>query len=93
MSFCLRANAVLFRAADLSVPHVCCKKTTSNIHVHDFDDEAVMLFFHTFHVVEIISQTVDIHILQVEIFHERLIASVCFELQLFKFCIQRDSQH
>ena len=31
MSFCLRANAVLFRAADLSVPHVCCKKTTSNI--------------------------------------------------------------
>ena len=69
------------------------QKTTSNIHVHDFDDEAVMLFFHTFHVVEIISQTVDIHILQVEIFHERLIASVCFELQLFKFCIQRDSQH
>ena len=41
------------------------KKTTSNIHVHDFDDEAVMLFFHTFHVVEIISQTVDIHILHV----------------------------
>ena len=41
------------------------KKTTSNINVHDFDDEAVMLFFHTFHVVEIISQTVDIHILHV----------------------------